>query len=81
VRTVYTKHSSAKTRGLFCDGKPCFEVVVRNRFRGEQESYYCGNRHEYFDPAEVTAETCPRPEKPRLRRIRFNGGRNGYYAE
>lgn len=70
-------HSSWRTKGLYCDGRGCFEVLVRRKNREDTECYWCGQLHGYFDPTKVTAESdCPKakltkkPWKPE-----FNRGR------
>lgn len=66
------RHTSQKTKGLECDGQPCFEVLVRKTRRSESERYWCGQLHGYFDPRDVD---CPREaERPERRGPGFNRG-------
>ena len=59
---VETIHHSEATKDCFCDGKPCFEVLIRKRKRGEEVRYWCDAMRSYFDPALFDADTCPRKE-------------------
>lgn len=64
-------HSSKNTEGLYCDGKPCFEVHIRRRNARETEVYYCSQLRSYFYPHDYNEGNCPRrgmsePFKPKF---------------
>lgn len=44
------RHTFKTTRGLPCDGKPCFEVLIRKKRMGDEVRYWCDVMHGYFDP-------------------------------
>lgn len=52
-------HSSKLTKDWPCDGKPCFEVLVRRHRHVDTERYWCGYLHTYFDPEGFE---CPKRE-------------------
>lgn len=65
-------HSSPDTRGTYCDGKPCFEVLLRRHKRTESETYWCGQLHGYFNPFDCE---CPKDGKRiELPKPEFNRG-------
>lgn len=53
-------HHSELTDGLYCDGKPCFEVWLRRKNLKEREVYYCCYARAEFDPHEFSEKTCPK---------------------
>lgn len=70
-----TSHSSPKTRGLFCDGQPCFEVLMRRGKKTESERYYCAELRGYFEPSEYGEGNCPKCIRPKPKKPKgFNRG-------
>ena len=65
-------HSSRNTKGLYCDGKPCFEVLLRRRRMGDEERYYCDVRHCYIDPHDFNEGNCPRHNSSSQFKPKFN---------
>ena len=58
-------HTSEKTKGFYCDGQGCFEVLVRRKHHREIECYWCGQIHGYFDPKDMTEKDCPKTKLSR----------------
>ena len=50
-QALHTFTSSKKCR---CDGKGCFEVVIRKHRLGEEIKYWCNVKRGYFNPFNVT---------------------------
>lgn len=65
-------HSSDKTKGFYCDGKPCFEVWLRIRNRIEREVYYCTYTRSEFEPSEFSESTCPKNGNKYTFKPKFN---------
>lgn len=51
------QRSSEATKGLPCDGMPCFTVIVSGK-RIKRERYWCSRLRSNIDPATVE---CPGP--------------------
>lgn len=68
-------HTSRKTKSWYCDGKPCFEVLVRRKNRRDVECYWCGQLHGYFEPQKMTERKCPKNKAVKeYRQPKFNRG-------
>lgn len=57
------RHSSPATSKFGCDGKKCFEVLIRRKRFTTEERYWCDERRGYFDPASVHCEKWERNER------------------
>lgn len=68
---VEVMHSSLWSFGYHCDGKPCFEVLLRRKRRGCEVAYWCGQMHAYFDAEKMDAEHCPKRECE-MPKVEFN---------
>lgn len=68
-------HSSPKTKNFYCDGKGCFEVLVRRKNHQDVERYWCGQLHGYFDPRKVDERKCPKYGMKAPKAPKFNRGR------
>ena len=68
-------HSSPRTRGLHCDGKPCFEVLQRRKNMRLDERYWCTFLRGYFNPRDYDETNCPRDNKQEIKKSSFNRGR------
>ena len=44
------RHTFKTTQGLPCDGRKCFEVLIRKKRMGDEVRYWCDAMHGYFDP-------------------------------
>ena len=53
-------HASVETKGLFCDGQGCFEVMESGK-RVKKVKYWCSAAHQHFDPWDESWK-CPRFE-------------------
>ena len=62
---MHVIHSSRKTQGCYCDGKPCFEVLTRRMNRQDKECYWCCQYHGYFEPKKMTEQKCPKNQQPK----------------
>ena len=49
------QRSSDSTKGLPCDGKPCFTVITSGK-RIKRERYWCSKSRSFIDPHAVD---CP----------------------
>lgn len=56
---VNVLHTFETTNGCRCDGKRCFEVLIRKHRKGNEVRYWCDELRGYFDPFTVV---CPRKE-------------------
>lgn len=61
--SVITLHTFDGTQDWFCDGMPCFEVLIRRKHGGNEISYWCNGMHTYMQgdmhPSVISASTCP----------------------
>lgn len=51
-------HSTPETKGLLCDGQPCFEVLESGKVV-KKVKYWCSTAHQHFDPRDEEW-ICPR---------------------
>lgn len=69
---VEVLHESDETAGLYCDGRECFEVLMRRRKRKTEVGYWCGFLHSRFDPCGVDESNCPRRSGFKLPKPRYS---------
>ena len=72
---VEVVHSTKGTEPFYCDGQPCFEVLIRRYRHSTKVEYWCGSMHSRFDAEYMTEKDCPKNsgKLPESRFDKWNG--------